>query len=375
MKKATYLIILLFVTLSYQSKAQDFKTRYFDEAPNNLKRFYFDQNYFLVDKDCEFKYLERVTSFDKNTNKFEGVFKDFDPNGRLTLTGQYQDGKKEGEFKAFHPNGVLKWETTFLNDSPSGSWKYYYPDSKPMLFITLNQDEFYINQYWNRLGEQLVKDGEGKYDITLPIIGFTDHGYTSFNRQGKVKNGQPDGIWYVSFVSDGKRQDRILLFIEQYEDGLFKGKHFEEGFDHLLITEEDFVFTPNDYFPRAEFLLSKKCSFDEFTGFNIFIANKFMQYLDEVDYPRNQDSEKEISFEVNVSKNGLPSSPKLENLNSFSKEERFFLNQMINQIRYYLPSFYQNVPIIDTLNVKFVIQTQSGKIHISPVQIQRTKGM
>ncbi|ERJ61466.1 hypothetical protein M472_22165 [Sphingobacterium paucimobilis HER1398] len=342
-----------------------------------MKRFFFDQNYFLVDKNCEFKYLERVSSFDKDTNKFAGTFKDFDPNGRLILTGQYQDGKKQGEFKAFHPNGALKWESNFTDDIPSGSWKYYYPDGKPMLFVTLAQDNFYINQYWNRQGEQLVKDGEGKYDIDLPIIGFTDHGYTKFNRQGKVKNGQPDGIWYISFVNEQKRQERTLLFIEQYENGVLNGKRFEEGFEHLMIAEEDFVFTPNDYFPRAEFMLSKKCSFDEFTGFNVFIANKFMHYLNEVGYIKGQDSEKEmeITYQVSVSKNGIPSGIQLKQSESFSKEEKFYLNQMLNQIGYYLPSFYQNDPIADILSIKFIIQYQDRKIHISPVQIQREKGV
>ncbi|TDQ73338.1 toxin-antitoxin system YwqK family antitoxin [Sphingobacterium yanglingense] len=375
MKKIVYLITLLCAVLLQETKAQPNGALYFEDAPNNMMRFYFDQNYFLVDKNCEFKYVERVSSFDKKTNKFEGVFKDFDPNGRLILTGHYQEGKKQGEFKAFHPNGALKWETNFINDAPSGSWKYYYPDGKPMLFVTITLNNFYINQYWNREGTQLVKDGEGKYDIDLPIVGFTDHGYTRFNRQGKVKNGQPDGIWYISFVDERKRRDTHLLFIEQYEDGRLNGKNFEEGFEHLLIAEEDFVFTPNDYFPRAEFMLSKRCSFDEFTGFNIFIANKFTKYLSEVGYSNNQDVQKEITYVVNVSKNGVPSSAKLENIASFSKEERFHFNQMINQIGYYLPSYNQSLPIADILTIKFVIQSQAGTIHISPVQIQREKGV
>lgn len=375
MIKTTQLVTMLFSILCYTVKAQDTKFLYFEPAPNGMTRFYFDQNYFLVDKNCEFKYIERVSLFDKGTNKFEGVFKDFDANGRLLLSGQYKNGKKEGEFKAYHPNGVLKWESNFIDDIVSGSWKYYYPDGKPMLFITLSQSDFYINQYWNRQGEQMVKDGEGKYDIDLPIFGFTEHGYTKFNRQGKVKNGQPEGVWYVSFVDDSKKKNRTLLFVEQFENGQLKGKHFEDGFDHLLIPEEDFIFTPNDYFPRAEFLLSKKCSFDEFTGFNIFIANKFMKYLQESAYPGNEDEVREITYRVRVSKNGIPSSIKLEGSSSFSKEENIIFNRMVNQIEYYLPSYYENAPIIDNLLIKVKIDTNEGKIHIPPVEIQREKGI
>ena len=198
MKKAIYMFTVLSI-LFFNLKAQENRPLYFEDAPNAMKRFFFDENYYLVDKDCEFKAIERVSDFDNKTNKFEGLFKDFDRNGRVILSGQYQNGKKHGEFKAYHPNGVLKWESTFIDDIAIGPWEYYYPDGKPMLFITLGPSSFRINQYWDRKGQQLVKDGEGTYDINLPIIGFTEHGYTKFNRRGAIKNGLPDGLWYISF--------------------------------------------------------------------------------------------------------------------------------------------------------------------------------
>lgn len=375
MKKAIYLITVL-LTLSYCLKAQENKPLYFEKAPNDMMRFYFDQNYYLVDKNCEFKYIERVSSFDTKTNKFEGLFRDFDPNGRVILSGHYQNGKKQGEFKAYHPNGVLKWESTFMDDIATGPWKYYYPDGKPMLFITLGPSSFQINQYWDRRGQQLVKDGEGTYDIDLPIVGFTEHGYTRFNRRGKVKNGLPEGLWYISFVEEGKKRVLTHVLTEQYETGLLNGQRFEEGFDHLLIPKEDFVFTPTDYFSRAEYLLSKKCSFDEFTGFNIFIANKFVHYLEQFSFQSSQDTEKTLSYAVKVSKKGIPSSATLLDTETvLSKEEKNIFERMINQIGYYLPSYSEGEPINDTLTITFTLQTTGEKIHIAPVQIRRQKGI
>lgn len=375
MKKSIYLLTILSFLLC-NLKAQDDTPLYFENAPNAMKRFFYDQNYYLVDKNCEFKYIERVSAFDIKTNKFEGVFKDFDPNGRIVLSGQYVSGKKHGEFKAYHPNGRLKWETTFIDDIATGPWKYYYPDGKPMLFLTLQHSNFHINQYWDRKGQQLVKDGEGTYDIDLPVIGFTEHGYTRYNRRGKIKNGLPEGLWYISFVENGKRKDKIHLMTEQYENGQWKGQRIEEEYEDLLITKEDFVFAPNDYFQRAENLLSKKCSFDEFTGFNIFIANKFVQYLEQVSMPSKQDQEKKLSYEVKVSKNGTPSIAILLDTESpLSKDEKNIFSNMINQIVYYLPSYSNNNPISDKLTVKFTLQTKGEEIHIAPVQIHREKGI
>lgn len=376
MRKVIYIIILCHFALLLGLHAQEKSPLYFENAPRNMMRFYFDQNYFLVSKDCEFKYIERVSAFNKETNKFDGIFKDFDPNGRMILSGHYQNGKKQGEFKAYHPNGELKWESNFVDGEASGSWKYYYPDGKPMLFITINQNDFYINQYWNRKGQQLVKDGEGSYDIDLAINGFTEHGYTRFNRQGKVKNGKPEGLWYIFFLDDRKKNEKIHVMTEQYENGELRGKEVSSNFEGVLVPEDAFIFTPNDYFPRAELLWSKACSFDEFTGFNIFIANKFLYFLKTMGYQGREDFEQTMTYTVNVSKKGAPSAVTLLPLpGSFSKNEKALFNKMVQQIHYYLPSYLSSRAIDDQLTITFIIKSKGETIQVFPAQIQRQKGM
>lgn len=371
-----YLILLLLNFTLLDLMGQNVTPRYFEPAPKDMIRFFFDENYFMVDKECEFKYIERVSAFNKASNKFEGQFKDFDQNGRLILIGQYSNGNKEGEFKAFHPNGALKWETTFINNKATGPWKYYYPDGKPMLFITLGQPDFSIDQYWDRTGKQSVKDGDGLYNIDLPILGFTEHGYTKFNRHGKVKNGQPDGIWYISFIVEGKKKEKIHAYTEQYEDGQLKGKKVSDNFYGIYIPEQSLIFTPESYFPRAELLLSKNCSFDEFTGFNIFLSEKFTQFLKQLRQGETQDYDLDLSYTLHVSKKGIPTRVELVSLpDSFTDYQRAMFTKMVANIRYYLPSYLSGEPIDDRLDLSFKVKKESSEIYVSPVQIKRHKGM
>src|SRR5690554_3978617 len=83
-------------------------------------RFFYDDHYYLVDKECEFKAIERVGRYDFQQQVFIGGFADFDNHGRLILEGNYVDGRKEGNFKAYHPNGQLKWQTSYVQGDPRG---------------------------------------------------------------------------------------------------------------------------------------------------------------------------------------------------------------------------------------------------------------
>src|SRR5690606_39698877 len=111
------------------------KVTLLEKAPMGLVRFYFDDYYYLVDKDCAFKSIERVSQCLVDKNVFHGDFRDFDRNGTVVLSGHHDEGIKQGLFKAFHSSGTLKWEVMYENGSPTGDWKYYYPDGKPMLKI------------------------------------------------------------------------------------------------------------------------------------------------------------------------------------------------------------------------------------------------
>ena len=368
-------ILLIFIATLTFANAQTNNAVYFEKAPHDMVRFFYNSDYFLVDKNCEFKFLERVGGFNTASNKFNGEFKDFNLNGRLLLSGNYVEGKKEGKFSAYYPNGEQKWHITFKNNVPVDSAMYFYPDGKPLLQIYIHNQNVYITQYWNKLGQQKVKDGEGYLDITLPIIGFTEHGFTKYTTKGKVKDGLQQGLWYTSFVQDDKKRQETLLMVSAYDNGVLTNRETEEFFDNVLIDINSFTFIPQDLFYNAELLQSKNCTFDEYTGFNNYIAEKFTHFLKYTKFPNLYNGNTSLTYNIRISKKGVPYAPTLvESSRELSQKEKIFFTQMINQIPYYLPSYKEGKPIDDLLTISLIIDTNGDKNDIPPVQIKREKG-
>lgn len=364
------LILLLFVYHSVHAQQT-----YFEPVGDTLTRFFFDENYYLVDQHCEFKTIERVTGFNKDNNKFEGKFKDFDvATGHAILHGSYRQGLKEGVFKAFYPDGKLRWETTFQNDAPLGEWRYYYPDGKLHLIITLTENSFTIDQMWNEKGDQVIVDGNGLYNLDRPIIGFTEHGYTYYNRTGEVKDGVPEGRWPITmFVSDKVKE---IAGTEIFKDGKLAGEtknfHLFQTFFGSMQSLIEFPILPSDYFPRAEYLIGKGCTFDDFSGFTYFIGTKFQRYL-KIN-AKDLDLETEIQYQVNVSRKGAPRVRNITSSYPLNNKQKMLIRQMVNSIYYYLPSYLNDKPINDKLTVHFTLKWNEEQKSVTNVQLQREKG-
>lgn len=375
MKKLFVSIFILFLSISCL-QAQEKKDVFFEKAVNNMIRFYYGADYYLVDKNCEFKYIERVSGFDIASNKFDGPFKDFDLNGRAILTGNYNKGSKDGEFKSYYPDGTLKWEATYVNNITQGPIKYYYPDGKPMLELLGLNNVTQIVNYWNKEGEQTIKNGEGDIDITLPILGYTEHGYTKYNVIGSVKNGYQQGLWHTSFISEGaKKVEFIPVMISTYTNGILNERKIDDFFQYTIINPESLNYVPEELLTTAELLQSKNCTFDEHSGFNSFIAIKFMNSLNLFGYETGADETINLSYTVRVLKNGQPYSPTITSSSrNLSNKEKKLFTTLINQIHYYLPSYLNGKPIKDNLNISLQIETKGTNIIIPPVQIMREKG-
>lgn len=348
---------------------------FFEPVANGMTRFFFDDNYFSVEKNCEFRAIERVTLFNKTKNQFEGEFKDFNLDGKLILTGTYKEGKKEGTFKAYHPNGALRWETTYIDDRPLGTWKYYYPDGKPFLFITLSDSLFSIDQQWDKTGKQTVVDGYGNYELEVPIIGYTDHGYTSYIRAGKVFNGLPEGTWSITLTS-GKR--KYNLGYELYKNTSYKGRNIDWEFINAhnvsISSIEEFTILPKDFFPKAEALYMKRCSFDEYTGFNAYLSRYLNLTLKKQQFLRQNISEGSISYTVKVSKKGRPRVQEIAIPFLIPNKERREIEAAIKSVNYYLPSYFEGEPIDDTLTISIPFHVNDAKVVVYIADIQRQNG-
>lgn len=348
--------------------------QYMEPVSGGYTRFFYDINYHLVDKHCEFKSIERVAQFDTSKYHFDGEFKDFDKDGKLMLQGTYKNGQRDGIFTAFHPNGNIKWVTTYKNHKESDDWKYYYPDGKPLLELKFIDDEIKIVNYWDNLGTQKVTDGNGSYKMQFPVIGFSDHGYPSYTRSGNLLNGRPQGNWFINLINDTKKKNEIYLFKEVFENGELKFLNKNTEFENYFIPYEDFLLVPADYFARAEFFVFHPCNFDEFSGFKTFVFRKLDSFISgfKFNIPPTTFQFK-VSYVVN--NKGLANTPKIisapENLTS--RELTIFRN-LFNSLDYFIPSIKDNKPISDNIFITCEFNILEDKTTIKSLKLEREKG-
>lgn len=369
MKKVNLLIVsvLAYVTCFGQTDTTA-KDVLYEKAPEGSVRFYYDDHYYLVDKDCPFKSIERVSEFIVGKNAFNGDFKDFDQRGTVILTGHYNEGVKEGLFKAFHPNGTLKWEVTFQSNRPIGEWKYYYPDGKPMLMVNFDNGSGTIVSFWDRMARQRVIAGEGNYEFKLPFEFYNEYGFPFFERKGRIKNGLPSGYWTTNMVDE---KNKKVLYTEEVYD---KNGNLAEGYNVFQDAEYRVPLSiiPSQSFIIGEKLLFKACSFDDYSGFNAYLADKLNAAF--AANPSFQNMEDEFEYRVSLDKEGSPETITLSQPLKATMLNRY-LELVVKDIPFYFPSLDEmGTPIEDMLTVwgKLSI-SEAGVFHFHSLKVEREK--
>ncbi len=344
---------------------------YYENAPGGQIRFFYDDHYFLADKHCQFKAIERIANYDFQRRIFVGGFTDFNNQGRAILRGNYQNGRKDGAFKAYHSNGQLKWEGTYSEGFLTGVWKFYYPDGKPLLEVAYQDEGMRIRNFWDRKGRQRVTDGNGRYEFAVEADGYNAFGYVRYNRKGKVVNGQPHGAWIIEYVfDDGKKEGAGH---EVYQQGRFVSG-YEAYTDELFFDAPRYGLLPVDFFTRGEALIGKACTIDEYSGFTGYLGEHLEEWfegkLDEMPDPVK------LKFTVAISKTGEPT--KLEMDTTFAhKRYADLLKEGIGQVGFWYPSFADGTYIDDTLSVTMEAfpDATERKLRFFEVTIRREKGI
>lgn len=326
----------------------------YERINDSLFRFNYDSKYYLVQKDCEYKAIERVIGYDTEKKVFNGKFMDFGPQGNILLEGQYINGIKNGEFIAYHPNQEVKWEVVFKDNRPSGEWRYYYPDGNPMLTVAFHDSTFAILSQWDRFGEQTVTGGEGTYTFVNPYPTFHPMGYTFYRFSSELSGGKA-GI--------GERGLQIWFFDGDYpEDGQFNNYDAVTRWSHstLLLqldegnlTASNLSLLPDERFYQAENFFFKNCNFDEHTGFLFYLnaaLNEAFQ-LQKTELPST-----DISIRLGVNQYGELRSVRV--LTKLPSDTRRTISALFQSIPGYLPSFVNGKYVNDTLTI-------NGRMHVS----------
>ncbi len=199
-------LVLLFSILAFQSHSQTEK--YFDYRwqPCNPEeaRFYAiinktDSGYVRKDYFIHERSLQMSGKYkDADCNIADGYFFYFHPNGNLSSSGQYIDGKKDGLWQSFYPNGTMQDSATYSMGGIMG-----------------------IRMSWHANG--FVADSlHANEDGTAVYVSWFDNGVPS--AAGRMSaEGKQKGKW-IYYHNNGKRSA-----IETYDEGILLNKsYFDE---------------------------------------------------------------------------------------------------------------------------------------------------
>ena len=158
-----------------------------------------------------------VAHYSDNSFAADGAYKEFHPNDKVFIEGQFAKGRQEGEWKYYFDNGQLNRKAVFKDGKPNGSWEINRADG------TLQAKRGFKDGV--RDGEWITFDETGKKPRT-------EEHYVSGVEDGTWKTWHPNGQLklQVTFKS-GKRSgtsteydDKGQKIIEaSYADGKVHG--------------------------------------------------------------------------------------------------------------------------------------------------------
>jgi antitoxin component YwqK of YwqJK toxin-antitoxin module len=175
-----------------------------------------------------------IAHYSDNSIAADGSYKEFHPNGKPFIEGQFKKGRQEGEWKYYFDNGQLNRKMTFKDGKPNGSWEINRADG------TLQAKRGFKDGM--RDGEWTNYDATGKQPLS-------EEHYVAGEQDGVWKTWYPNGQqkMQVSFKK-GKRDGATLVFDdkgkklaeEEYSDGKLNGtatRYLPDGKKITLVYE------------------------------------------------------------------------------------------------------------------------------------------
>jgi antitoxin component YwqK of YwqJK toxin-antitoxin module len=119
-----------------------------------------------------------VAHYSDNSFAADGSYKEFYPNGKPFIEGQFHKGKQEGEWKYYFDNGQLNRKAMYKDGKPNGSWEITRADG------TLQAKRGFKDGL--RDGEWIMYDDTGKKPKS-------EEHYIAGERDGVWKSWYPNG--------------------------------------------------------------------------------------------------------------------------------------------------------------------------------------
>ena len=142
--------------------------------------------------------------------QWQGPVGDFYKNGMVQMKGTFDNNQRNGIFLYYSDHHTYQSVGRYDHDRFVGKWEQFHNNG------TLKSEEYFHDGYflknmWDSLGNQLVKDGAGKY------LHYYENGVIA--EEGEYKDGLKQGIW------NGRHSNGAMHFEEFFSDGfLVKGR-------------------------------------------------------------------------------------------------------------------------------------------------------
>lgn len=323
--------------------AQEKANNYVLKSIDGYVHLYYDDQYYLVDHNCEFRTYTRVIKYDQSIGGFNGFFTDYYNNNIPALTGTYTEGKRDGEFKGYYPSGQLRSVKFYQNDVPTGNWKYFYSNGSPWITVEFKNQIPYVQEFWNVKGKQRIKEGNGTHNLIIETTDYSEYGYTGMAFKGNIKNGRPNGLWTAFLDYGGNTQELIGTEFFIKNNFITSNYTFPEG---IKPNQSFIIILPTAVDERSASLISKSCTIDDNKGFTQYLQNHLNSSLPKFWMLETLPIDDFFDVMIRVNKKG--ESSKIIIPNTLPQKFVEALENSLKTIPYWIPSFINNKTIDDT---------------------------
>lgn len=194
----------------------------------------------------------REVEYDLDNFRIHGKVFDYDTSGVLLMEGNYLNGIRHGDFTFNYLNGKIESKGKYLDNKRFGNWEYYYSNGKLKQIVNFPEIEgkfdFAVVEFYDRNGNQLIKNGTGKWINDSIQTGFFDQ-YSLKRLTGQFKDSLKSGEWQLVRISDG-----ALMHSERFRKGRFTSATvFNTQFNYMgSMTTEVIDKFPDIYIGKFE---------------------------------------------------------------------------------------------------------------------------